>query len=164
MGKRTFLKNGLIGELWYIGIFRVYIADNLEELVELWYPNNSNYWIEMESEIQWSKIKNYYSQKIRLYNWRSIELKRFVNLGIENQILKRTYLKAFKNSLDISSINGFMRRPNNNMVVVQFKNETKEYCVYYKEGFFKDSFSKVFGYNEIETTMNSINEWIKKKK
>ena len=155
-------KKGIWGRYNYDETYFL-LADTLEEVVELWYPNNSNYWIEMNSETQWNEIKIFYNQKIEIYNWESLELRRFVNLGIENQILKNTYLKAFKNSLDISSINGFMRRPNNNMVILQFKNDTKEYCVYYKEGFFKDTFSKIFGYDEIETAMKSINEWIKKK-
>jgi hypothetical protein len=154
-------KQGVWGRYNYDGKYYL-LSENLKEFVEGWYQWNSNYWGSMPSEIQWIEIAIFYKTNIDRYNWKANELMKFVTQGIEDDILTKFYIKAYENSFSISSINGFIRRPNNNMVVVRYNPEKDEYCVYYKKSFFKDNFSKEFNKKDLKNAAESIKEWIEK--
>lgn len=145
----------------YDGEFHL-LYDTLKEFVEGWYQWTSDYWNSMTSEFQWESISKYYMINIERYNWNSQELLDFVNEGIEHQLSNQFYIKAYKNCFSISSTNGFMRRPNNNMVEVYYETVKEEYRIYFKESFFKEHSSETYEKDEIENAIKSITKWINK--
>ncbi|MEM9546825.1 MAG: hypothetical protein AAGA77_12675 [Bacteroidota bacterium] len=153
-------KQGIWGRYNYDGKYYL-LSETLKDFVEGWYQWNSNYWGAMPSDIQWIEIAIFYKNNIDRYNWKANELMKFVTDGIEEDMLTKFYIKAHENSLSISSINGFTRRPNN-MVDVRFNSEKEKYYVYYKSNFFKDEFSNKFDAKNLNSARESIKEWIEK--
>lgn len=145
----------------YDGKFQ-FVSNSLKELCEGWYQRNSEYWNSMDSKKQWKEIRNFLKINIENYSWEGEPVLKFIDFCINNEKLTNYFIKAYKTMVGITLKNGFSSRSFTNMVYVEYGQELGKYLVYYKTDFFDyDAKSKDYSFNEIETAIDEIDNWIK---
>ena len=154
-------QNGIWGRYNYNGQFQ-FFSDTIKEFTESWYQRDSNYWREMNPEIQWIEILNFYRVNIDRYKWKAEEISYFVDQCIKSKQLTDIYIKAYGTVLGITSKNSFLGRAATNMVHLVYDADQYSYMVYYKVNFF-DYTPEVekFSIDNIHGAILNIKKWIK---
>ncbi len=138
------------------------VSSSLKDLCEGWYQKDSNYWCEMDSELQWYEISNFLKINIYRYKWEAEKIKGFVDYCLETQQLTEFYVKAYKTLLGITQKNGFCSRSFTNMVNVNYEFDKQVFIVGFKKDFFDyNPKIKEYDFDNLQEAIKEINEWIK---
>lgn len=138
--------------------------DNLKELVEGWYPTEEKfYWTLMSSQTQWREITRYYTVNRERYQWETEAFLDLIRECVAFQLQDQFFIKAHQGHFSISSENGFLKRPQTNMVVIYLEPETGDYGILYHQGFFDEHSRSIFKKNEMRQAIESIVKWVGEK-
>ncbi|KFF04060.1 hypothetical protein [Flavobacterium reichenbachii] len=155
-------KNGIWGHYnnHWDGKFEI-ISSSIKELCEGWYQRDSNYWCEMNSELQWNEISNFFNNNIYIYKWKAKKIKEFIDYCIKTKQLNEFYIKANKTLIAITKTNGFCSRSFTNMVLIDYKLDKQTFLIYFKKDFFDyNPKMKEYKIDKIQEVIKEINEWI----
>ena len=143
----------------YDGTF-MYVSDSLKTFCEGWYQRNATYWCEMTSEQQWKEMSVFFERNMERYHWRAEKIKEFIDHCIGTQQLTAFYIKAYRTTIAITSMNSFSSRSFTNLVDVLFDDKKGVYIVYFKNEFF-DHYPKSKAYENLSTeAMEDISRWV----
>ena len=132
----------------------------LKEFTESYYQKNSEFWVNMKTDQIWNEVLNFYRLNLKRYNWNVNPLISLIDKFIESDSCKNIFTKGYKENIDISSINGFGKRPNNNMVKVYLSSNENTYNVLFMSNFFKEVKRIEFYENEYEEIIEQTHKWI----
>ena len=132
----------------------------LKEFTERYYQKNSEFWVNMKPSQIWNEVLNFYRLNMQRYNWDVNPLISLIDKFIESDSYKNMFTKGYKENIDISSINGFGKRPNNNMVKVYLSPNENTYNIHFMSNFFKEVNRIEFDENDYEEIIEQTNKWI----
>jgi len=136
------------------------MRSTLKQFTERCYQNNSELWVNMKPNQIWNEVLNFYRINLKRYNWNINPFISIIENFIKSDAHENIFTKGYKENIDISSTNGFGKRPSNNMVKIYLTPNDYTFNILFMSNFFKEVKRKEFHEREYEEVIDLTNKWI----